>query len=136
MKLKVYGKFQRKWIAQFKAVTNASQTGIEYAHCAVCARDVKVAASGAYMDTHLATVLHKTNEAKAITRLPMTSFFTVKPQTSAAITKAEVFFEQFVAECSLSASVADHFTDFVKVMFSDGNIAKSFRADVYNTDNK
>ena len=86
----------------------------------VSARDVNVAGSGIYdVNMYLATALHKTNEAKAITRLPMTSFFTVKPQTSAAITKAEVFFEQFVAECSLSASVADHFTDFVKVMIPD-----------------
>jgi len=49
----------------------------------------------------------------------MTSFFAVKPQSSSAITKKEVLFAQFVAEYNLSASVADHFTDLVKVIFPD-----------------
>jgi len=37
----------------------------------------------------------------------MTSFCPVKPQSSSAVTKIEVAFVQFLAEHSLSASVAD-----------------------------
>ena len=43
----------------------------------------------------------------------------LKLQSSSVITKAEVLFPQFVAEHSLSASITDHFTDLVKVMFPD-----------------
>ena len=55
----------------------ASKTGGEYSRmCTTCAGDVKLAASGVYdTNMHPATALHKTNEAKAKTDVPMASFF-------------------------------------------------------------
>ena len=48
----------------------------------------------------------------------MISFFAVKPQSSSTITKTGVLFGQFVIEYNLWASVGDHFSNLVKVMFS------------------
>ena len=126
---KVCGKFLQQWITQFRGVIVASANGCEFVRCTVCSRDVKVAASGVFdVRAHIATALHKGNEAKAKTFTPITQFFGTKPETSSAVTKAEVLFAQFVAEHNLAASVADHFTDLVKTMFPDSAIAKSFRS--------
>ena len=105
---KVCGKFLQQWITQFKGVIVASTNGCEFARCTVCSRDVKVVASGVFdIRAHIATAMHKANETMAKTFTPMTQFFGTKPQTSSAVTKAEVLFAQFVAEHNLPASVAD-----------------------------
>ena len=49
----------------------------------------------------------------------MTKFFAVKPQSSSTITKADILFAQFMTEHNPSTSVADHFTDLVKVIFPE-----------------
>ena len=103
----------------------SSKSGAEYARCLICARDIKVAASGVFdVRMHLGTSMHQSNEAKSRTYKPMTSFFGAKPHTSASVTKAEVLFCQFVAEHNLAASVSDHFTDLVKTMFANSAVAE------------
>ena len=125
---KISGKFQEQWINLFKGVIVASKIGPEYARCTICSRDIKVAASGVFdVRMHLGTSMHQSNETKSKTYKPMTSFFGAKPHTSAAVTKAEVSFCNFVAEHNLVASVSNHFTDLVKTMFTDSAVAKSFR---------
>ena len=113
----------------------SSKSGPEYARCSICSRYIKVAASGVFdvrmgifdVQMHLGTSMHQSNETKSRTYKPMTSFFGAKPHTSAAVTKAEVLFCQFVAEHNLAASVSDHFTDLVKTMYADSAVEKSFR---------
>ena len=127
---KISGRFQEQWINLFKGMIVASKIGPEYAQCTICSRDIKVAASGVFdVRMHLGTSMHQSNETKAKTYKPMTSFFGAKPHTSAAVTKAEVMFCNFVAEHNLAASVSDHFTDLVKTMFADSAVAKSFHQD-------
>ena len=119
----ISGKFQEQWINLFKGVIVASKSGPEYTRCTICCRDIK----GVFdVRMHLGTSMHQSNETKAKTYKPMTSFFGGRPHTSAAVTKAEVMFCNFVAEHNLAASVSDHFTDLVKTMFADSAVGKSF----------
>jgi len=94
---------------------------IEYAYCPAFARDVKVAASGIYdVNIHLASALHKTSKTKTKTHnIPMTSFFAVKPHSSFATIMIGTPLSQFLVKHNLSSSVADYFTDFVKMKFPD-----------------
>ncbi|XP_060556756.1 uncharacterized protein LOC132717332 [Ruditapes philippinarum] len=104
-----------------------SKKGQEYVRCTACNIDVSVASGGRNdLTRHINSKIHNSNiQTVNSTQKINNSFF--KPASYDPVARAEVYFAAFIAEHNLSFSVADHFTDLVKVMFPDSDIAKKFK---------
>jgi len=118
-------KFHSDWNKEYTWVQK-SEKGEGFMFCSACKCNVSVKAGGMHdLKMHQATLKHQRN-IKSIQSTPtVASLFT--PSNVDKVTKAELLFSNFVAEHNLPFLVADHFTELVKVMFPDSDIAKKFK---------
>ncbi len=121
---KYSGKFLKEWIEQFKGVIVPAKDE-QYAHCTVCNRDVKVAASGVYdIKEHFKTNLHKKNLRESENQPRMTFFTKPQPSTPTNVLRSEVLLTNFIAQHNLTLSLADHLCDLLPQLCPDSEIAK------------
>ncbi|WAR23448.1 hypothetical protein MAR_037117 [Mya arenaria] len=91
-----------------------------YARCTACNTDVSIGSGGRNdLTRHLTSKTHLA-KAEAISSTPSIKNAFFKPASNDPVVRAEVYFATFIAEHNLS------FTDLVKVMFPDSEIAKKF----------
>ncbi|XP_052212161.1 uncharacterized protein LOC127831212 [Dreissena polymorpha] len=118
---------EETWKTQFEFVAKSSK-GEEYMYCRLCNVDVSVASGGRNDVTkHVQRTTHVEKVATVKTATKIDTM--IKPVTKIIdpVARAEVLFCAFIAEHNLPFAVADHFTDLVKVMFPDSEVAKKFR---------
>ena len=119
----VTGRFLLEWISKYNGVIVESRSkNDEYAHCAVCRKDIKVLASGAYdVNQHIETPTHKRNVKGSKMEPTLSSF--VKPQKSSTVLKAEVMMSNFIVQHNLP--IADHLSYLLPKLCADSEVAKN-----------
>ena len=122
-KQKYGSNFQHEWLTVFPWIKKSFK-GDKYALCTACNIHLGVSHGGRFdLNKHADTKAHKANVNKTESTPKLTTMFSTGPDK---VTKAEVLFAYFVAEHNLPLLVADHFTELVKEMFPDSEIAKKF----------
>ena len=122
-KTKYLAKFQNACKSEFKWC-QASSKGPDFAYCTTCKTDFKVCYGGRNdLTKHMETNTHKQKH----TSVSSTPTSMLSSTTSIdKVTYAETLFANYVAEHKCAFLVADHFSDLVKAMFPDSNIAQKF----------
>ena len=127
-KAKYSGRFQDEWIIKFNGVIVKGKDE-NYAHCKICKREVKVAASGVYdVKEHIKSNMHQRN-AREFEKQPTINCFTAPKASSAPthVLRAEVLMTNFIVQNHLPLSVADRLCDLLPKMCTDSSIAKNIK---------
>ena len=118
--------FQHSWPSMFSWIKKSAQ-GDRFALCSACNFHINISHGGKNdLTKHSETKAHKANMNKSASTPKLTQMFAAASSAPDRVTKAEVIFSYFVAEHNLPMLVADHFSELVKVMFPDSQIAKDF----------
>lgn len=122
-KRKYNSSFKDEWRVTFPWIKRSAR-GVGFAFCSVCNLHFSVTHGGKNDVTkHTDSSAHKANDSMTKTTPTLTNMFSSAPDK---VTRAEVMFAFFIAEHNLPMAVADHFTELVKEMFPDSEIAKKF----------
>lgn len=107
---------------------NKSQKGDQYVRCSICEMDFTCAHGGKNdCRRHVQSKSHQDFQKLKASNRSMQSFCTKKSQTETdrvrAVTKAEAFQCQMIADMNLSLASADTMTRTFKQMFPDSKVA-------------
>ena len=124
-KTKYLAKFQNAWKSEFKWC-QASSKGLDFTYCTTCKTDFKVCYGGRNdLTKHMETNTHKQKHSSVSSTPTLSSMFSSTTSID-KVTYAETLFANYVAEHNCAFLVADNFSDLVKTMFPDSNIAQKF----------
>lgn len=122
---KYYNKFNPAWKNEFKCIDRSSK-GPEFAFCKSCKFDIKITHGGRNdIKRHIDTPSHKSSDSSVSQTPTLKNMFSAVAQSD-PVARAETLFANYVAEHNMPFLVADHFSDLVKEMFPDSQIAQKF----------
>ena len=132
-KAKYQCKYQKSWKAEFSCIKRSSR-GESHVMCTYCNEHNSIGHGGKNdVKRHVERPKHIENARLAGDSGVQARLTDLRWSASSShsfqdlVTKAEVFFSQFIAEHNLPFSVGDHLTKLVKKAFPDSKIAERFQ---------
>ena len=117
-------RFRSDWTSKWSFI-RPSQKGDDYAFCTICTKDLSIHGGGGNdIKHHVDRDSHKKN-ARAVNTTPKLDF-SQKDTLEKKVTRAELYFTDFLVEHNVSLAASDHAGDWFKKVFPDSEISKRY----------